>query len=123
MMSLLEQALKNLVTQERLHNGRQPLTSFCIVDAKSVKNTYTAWSRGYDAGKKVSGIKRHIAVDFQGLPTAIEVTTTEVDDRKGALLMFALNADTLSNVPNVGRWRLYRRAVRTRFSADSGCHR
>jgi transposase len=55
------------------------------VDAQSVKNTDTAGEKGYDAGKKVSGIKRHIAVDTQGLPHAITVTTAEVTDRKGAL--------------------------------------
>jgi len=42
------------------------------VDAQSVKNTDTAENKGYDAGKKVSGIKRHIAVDTQGLPHAID---------------------------------------------------
>lgn len=56
-----------------------------IVDAQSVKNTDTAALKGYDAGKKVSGIKRHIAVDTQGLPHAVAVTTAEVTDRKGAL--------------------------------------
>ena len=55
------------------------------MDAQSVKNTDTAASKGYDAGKKVSGIKRHIAVDTQGLPHAIALTTAEVTDRKGAL--------------------------------------
>ena len=50
-----------------------------------MKNTDTATLKGYDAGKKVSGIKRHIAVDTQGLPHAITVTTAEVTDRKGAL--------------------------------------
>ena len=55
------------------------------MDAQSVKNTDTAALKGYDAGKKVSGIKRHIAVDTQGLPDAIAVTTAEVTDRKGAL--------------------------------------
>ena len=38
------------------------------MDSQSVKNTDTAGHKGYDAGKKVSGIKRHIAVDTQGLP-------------------------------------------------------
>mgnify|MGYP003327862249 FL=1 len=42
-------------------DGRKEKTSFCIVDAQSVKNTDTAEEKGYDAGKKVSGIKRHIA--------------------------------------------------------------
>jgi len=59
-----------------------------IVDAQSVKNTDTAESKGYDAGKKVSGIKRHIAVDTQGLPHAIVVTTADVTDRKDALKAF-----------------------------------
>ena len=56
-----------------------------IVDAQSVKNTDTATHKGYDAGKKVSGVKRHIGVDTQGLPHAVAVTTAEVTDRKGAL--------------------------------------
>ena len=56
-----------------------------IIDAQSVKNTDTAGLKGYDAGKKVSGIKRHIAVDTQGLPHAVAVSTAEVTDRKGAL--------------------------------------
>jgi len=42
-----------------------------IVDAQSVKNTDTAEEKGYDAGKKISGIKWHIAVDTQGFPHAI----------------------------------------------------
>ena len=50
-----------------------------------MKNTDTAALKGYDAGKKVSGIKRHIAVDTQGFPHAVAVTTAEVTDRKGAL--------------------------------------
>jgi transposase len=72
-----------------------------IVDAQSVKNTDTASQKGYDAGKKVSGIKRHIAVDTQGLPHAIAVTTAEVTDRKGALAAFDRCADNLKQVIGV----------------------
>lgn len=43
-------------------------TTFGIIDAKSIKNVDTAEQKGYDAGKKVSGIKLHIAVDTMGLP-------------------------------------------------------
>lgn len=60
-----------------------------------------AQQSGYDAGKNVRGIKRHIAVDSQGLPHAIEVTTADVNDRNGALLMFLLHQETLSEVVNV----------------------
>ena len=50
-----------------------------------MKNADTAGQKGYDAGKKVSGIKRHIAVDTQGFPHATAVTTADVTDRNGAL--------------------------------------
>ena len=66
-----------------------------------MKNTDTAGHKGYDAGKKVSGIKRHIAVDTQGLPHAIHVTTADVTDRAGALAMFDRRRDGLSQVQNV----------------------
>jgi transposase len=84
-----------------VRNGRDSSTTFCIVDAQSVKNTDTAREKGYDAGKKVSGIKRHIAVDTQGLPHAIHISTANVGDREGALTMFAHNKDALSAVTNV----------------------
>jgi transposase len=66
-----------------------------------VKNTDTAREKGYDAGKKVSGIKRHIAVDTQGLPHAICVTTANITDREGALLAFQTHKANLSEVQNV----------------------
>ena len=68
------------------------------MDSQSVKNADTAQQKGYDAGKKVSGIKRHVTVDTQGLPHAIEVTTADVTDRDGALWMLLLNVETLSAV-------------------------
>jgi transposase len=72
-----------------------------IVDAQSVKNTDTAGQKGYDAGKKVSGIKRHIAVDTQGLQHAMAVTTAEVTDRKGALQAMDRCKATLVHVQSV----------------------
>ncbi len=66
-----------------------------------MKNTDSAGSKGYDPGKKVSGIKRHIAVDSQGLPHAIRVTTAGVTDRAGALAMFEERRADLSRVRNV----------------------
>lgn len=71
-----------------------------ILDAQSVKNTDTARQKGYDAGKKVSGIKRHIAVDTNGLPHGIEVTTANVTDRDGAIELAKRNKKNLSEVKN-----------------------
>ena len=99
--SILEEVLKKSVAAVRQSNGRKERTSFCIVDAQSVKNTDSAENKGYDAGKKVSGIKRHIAVDTQGLPHAIHVTTANVTDRAGALAMFDHHQADLGRVQKV----------------------
>ena len=69
-----------------------------IVDAQSVKNTDTAENKGYDAGKKVSGIKRHIAVDTHGLPHTIHITAANITDREGAIEMTGDAKENLENV-------------------------
>ena len=71
------------------------------MDSQSVKNTDSAEQKGYDAGKKVSRIKRHVAVDTPGLPPAIQVTTADVTDGAGALAMFDENRSDLNRVQNV----------------------
>ena len=73
------------MSKERQKKGRDEETTFLIIDAQSVSNTDTAKHKGYDAGKKVSGIKRHIGVDTQGLPHFIEITTANETDRRGSL--------------------------------------
>ena len=65
-----------------------------------MKNTDCAKEKGCDAGKKVSGIKKHIAVDINGLPHAIYITTANVTDRSGAIKMIKKNKSTLSKVEN-----------------------
>ena len=90
-----------MVGAARTKQGRNSSTRFLIADAQSVKNTDSAREKGYDAGKKVSGIKRHIAVDTQGLPHAIAVTTADVTDRKGVLLALSRCAADLQAVRSI----------------------
>ena len=85
----------------RESDGRDAKTTFGIVYAQSVKNTDTADEKGYDAGKKVSGIKRHIVLDRNGLPHAMAVTTANVTDRNGALQAFSLHCSRLSEVQKI----------------------
>lgn len=61
------------------------MASAAIVDAQSVKgaDTVGALSRGFDAGKKVNGGKRHIIVDTSGLLLLVMVTAASVQDRDG----------------------------------------
>lgn len=70
----------------------------CIVDAQSVKNTDLAEEKGFDGGKQVSGIKRHIGVDSMGLPHAITVTTANVTDRAGGIELAKQYQEALSAV-------------------------
>jgi len=65
--------LKKPVGEAREKLGRNAMPGFLIDDAQSGKNTDSAEQKGCDAGKKVSGIRRLIAVDTQGLPHAIAV--------------------------------------------------
>ena len=87
------------MTRTKLERSAWP--TLLIVDAQSVKNTDTAKLKGYDTGKKVSGIKRHIAVDTQGLPHAVAVTTANVTDRKGALQALKRCKANLASVQSV----------------------
>lgn len=70
---------------------RDPMASAGIVDAQSVKAADTVGrdSRGYDAGKKVNGRKRHIVVDTIGLLIVVLVTAASVQDRDGGRLVLA----------------------------------
>jgi transposase len=43
--------------------------------------------RGYDAGKKITGRKRHVLVDTMGNLLAVEITTADVQDRDGARML------------------------------------
>jgi transposase len=77
----------------RVRAGRDAQPSAAIVDSQSVKaaDTVGAGSRGFDAGKKINGRKRHIAVDVEGFLLAVVVTAANVGDRAGAkLLVIAL---------------------------------
>lgn len=90
-----------MVGEVRQSLGRNAHTTLLIVDAQSVKNTDTAEQKGFDGGKRVSGIKRHIGVDTHGLPHMIHVTTANITDRAGALEAFALYKSNLLNVVHV----------------------
>ena len=57
--------------------------------------------KGYDADKKVSGIKRHIEVDTQGLPHALAVTAADATDRKGCLLALKRELDNLGAIQKI----------------------
>jgi transposase len=75
----------------RLRAGRHPVPTAAVIDSASVRgaDTVPARSRGYDAGKRVNGRKRHLAVDTAGLLLAVVVTIAGIQDRDGAVRLLA----------------------------------
>jgi putative transposase len=60
-----------------------------IVDSQSAKSTRTSGTKGYDAGKKVKGTKRHLLVDTVGLLLCVVVHAANIQDWDGAKLVLA----------------------------------
>jgi transposase len=79
----LHDALRDRV---RDASDRDPMASVGCVDAQSVKGADTVGVavRGFDAGKKVNGRKRHVVVDTMGLLLLVVITSASVQDRDGA---------------------------------------
>jgi len=83
---ILEEIHECLVEKIRKQRNKKEEPSIGIIDAQSVKSTLvSSQDKGFDAGKKIKGIKRHIIVDTLGLILAVVIQGASVQDRDGAI--------------------------------------
>src|SRR6202030_161681 len=71
---------------DREKAGREASPSAAVIDSQSVKAPH-AETRGYDAGKKIVGRQRHVAVDTDGRLLMVNLTTADISDSAGAQMI------------------------------------
>ncbi len=86
-----------LVMAAREALGREASPTAGVIDSQSVKTTEAGGPRGYDAGKKVKGRKRHILTDTNGFLVNAMVHPADIQDRDGA-------PDLLKSVRHLYPW-------------------
>jgi len=84
---LWEQIHDTLRRRLRRSVGKRSMPTAAIVDSQSIRTAEGGEERGYDAGKKITGRKRHLAVDTLGLVWAVVVHGAYWQDHDGACLV------------------------------------
>ena len=82
---LFETLNHHLVMKDRERVGREASPSAAVIDSQSVKTVEAGGPRGFDAGKKIKGRKRHAMVDTDGRALVIQAHPADIQNRDGAI--------------------------------------
>src|SRR5215217_2344821 len=91
----------------RLRSGREPTPSAAIIVFNDAATTEKGGAQGYDGGKKISGRKRHLLLDTEGLVIGAVVHEANIADRDGAKLLLAKIGEGLPRMEKVWADRGY----------------
>jgi putative transposase len=109
-----------LVCRARRALGRKPKPTAAVIDSQSVATTQAGGPRGYDAGKRVHGRKRHIVTDTHGLLLAVHVHPANVQDCHGAVALLRELRQRWPRLRHVFADRIYRGPQLRSAIADCG---
>jgi transposase len=98
---LLDILNETLVGASRVLSGREANPTAAIIDSQSVKTTEGGGPRGYDAGKKTKGRKRHILTDTDGNLLGLVTHAADIQDRDGAPDVIAQTLESFPTVSHV----------------------
>jgi transposase len=97
-----------LVRQARRKLGRKSKPTLAIIDSQSAPTTQAGGPRGYDAGKRIYGRKRHIVTDTNGFLLAVHVHPANVQDCHGAVPLLERLRCRFPKLRHVVADRIYR---------------
>jgi putative transposase len=103
-----QKIVKALVRKARRKLGRKPTPTAAVIDSQSAPTAHAGGPRGYDAGKRVYGRKRHIVTDTNGLLLAVNVHPANVQDCHGAVPLLEQLRRRFPRLRHVFADRVYR---------------
>lgn len=117
--------LRHLLYERRRRRKKNPHPSTLVLDSQSCRSGLSSSEKGIDGNKRIKGIKRHIAVDSDGLPVEAVVTCANVHDSRAAYSLVGKLAANFESVKILKADNGYRGAivqiVKNIFGIDLQC--
>lgn len=109
-----------LVRLGRVSQGRAAVPTVGVIDSSSARTGENAGPRGYDAGKKIKGRKRHIVTDTQGHLLVAQVHPADIQDCHGAVPLLTALGRRFPGLRHIFADRVYRGPQLPAALADTG---
>lgn len=97
-IGIFDRLMSALNAHARLSKDKSAKPSIAVIDSQSIRSGLSQSVKGVDGGKKIKGIKRHLAVDSTGYPLTLSISRANIHDSKGSI---GLVADMICKFPTI----------------------